>query len=157
VLAREPKSSQEILAGALAALFRAAFGVVKLLRHWNALEGIDGMFFSEQGLFEERAGLIARAAHFEHLNYTDYAKEFEFEDGLEMLIVKDAERQFAAAKTELMTYVKETGKKDDPLFRDAMKCALHGAMLVKQLDRKKKYQLDPNGKVVFPVFIVCGK
>jgi hypothetical protein len=130
---------------------------VKVLRHWGNFARITAAFFNEEGLFNERSLPISKTADFEQLKYEEYAKEFVFDDALVVPILKDAEKHFGIATAELMAYVKATGKRDDPLIRDALKCALAGPNFLKLINRSKSFGLESSSQILFPVFSVSAQ
>jgi hypothetical protein len=143
--------------GALWAVLRGNYTIVRILRHWGTLdEGLNGLFLSEEGLFIERTRLINKTIHFEPLRYQDYAKEMPIEGPVEALLIADAEKHFRNGKMELITWANITGKKADPLFRDALQSALTGAEFLKQMKREKRVCLKSPGKVLFLCFTFCS-
>jgi hypothetical protein len=141
----------------LCSILRANLDVVKLMRHWGTLDDGAARFFNEEGLFNDRTTLITRTAHFEELCYEDFARDFAVDDAMEEPLILDTEKHFTAGKSELLAWVKATGKKDDQLVRDGLGSALAGLQLLKQLNKTKKFCLKNPGKVLFPVFAVSAK
>jgi hypothetical protein len=154
---KEPKSSTEKLMGALWAVIRANFNLVRLFRNWGTLDGLTAMFLREEGLFGQRAAPINKTTHFEQLTFQEYEKEFRIEGPMEVLLMQDAEKHFQTATSELLAWLKETGKKADPLARDALASALAGGQFVKQLNKGKRVCLKNPGKVLFPIFTLSNK
>jgi hypothetical protein len=154
---KEPRANAELLMTGLCAILRANFHLVKLLRHWGNLIGGEGLFFRDEALFRERSAPISKTSHFEPLVYQDYTRDLTVEERMEEPMLADAKKQFFAGNNELLLWVKATGKKNDPLVRDAIGSGLAGIAILNQLSRDKKFCLKNPEKILFPVFTVCTK
>jgi hypothetical protein len=152
IFEKEVKSNTEKLMGALCAVLRGNFNIVRILRNWGTLEGLTALSFSEEGLFVERAKVVNTTPHFEMLSYHEFVQEIGMEGERERVVMQEAEKLFQKGKTELIAWVGTTGKKTDPLFRDALGSALAGSQFLKQMSRGKQVCLKNPGKVLFPIF-----
>jgi hypothetical protein len=153
--AKEAKTPPEIWVNALSSLFQASFKLVKVLRRWGNLAGFGGPFLSEESLFDQRAAPILKTTHFEALLYSDYAQEFEFEERVVPFIVQDVQKHFSLAKESITAFVKATGRRGDPIIRDAFTCIVTNSALLNGMSKEKTYRLEKQDKILFPCFGVC--
>jgi hypothetical protein len=155
LIAKETKTPPEIWVGGLLNLFQACFGLLKVLRRWGNLSEFSGPFLCEEALFTQRAAPILKTTHFETVLYSDYAQEFEFDERLVPLFVQDVQKRFGLARERITAFVKATGRKDDPVVRDAFTCIVINTALLNGISKEKAYRLQKADRILFPCFGVC--